>query len=431
MFAGLGVLSWTASPHQAKAVEGRAGWLRVSENGRYFVKDGEPFFWLGDAGWSIANRYTLEEAEYYLERRRSQGFTLVHMMTIFDGGPGLKTAASNQKGQMPFLNMNPATPNDAYFRDIDEIIRLARQKDIFLVIQACGGSSGSFVEAKKIITKENVRAYAKWLGQRYRGTPNIVWGNGFDLKPWQHEDIAREFAVGVQEGDGGAHLIVYHPMGGSSSSYFHHEDWLAANFIQVWAYYLKIYPMVSADYLRLPAKPVVMAEAAYEEGPEYPTKPITPLVVRKEAYWSILAGGFHTYGHNDIWRKNPTWRQALESPGAKQMGILKSLFTSLQWWKLVPDQSVFAAGASGDDTLNAAARSTDGDSIIVYLSSPTTVALRMDKITASQSVKATWVNPETGQSTAIGTFPSAGVREFVTPSLQKDGVLLLRGEDSR
>jgi hypothetical protein len=295
-----------------------------------------------------------------------------------------------------------------------------------VVIQACGGSSGSFVDVKKVITKENARAYGKWLGERYKGTPNVVWGNGFDLPPWRYEEVAREFAAGLKEGDEGRHLTVYHPAGGASSSYFHHDGWLAANFIQVWAYYLKIYPMVYADYLRSPPKPVVMAEAAYEEGPEYPTKPITPLVVRKEAYWSILAGGFHTYGHNDIWRKNPSWRQSLDSPGAKQMSVLKNIFTALNWWNLAPDQSVFVSGASGDDTLNAAARSTDGRSIVVYLSSLTTVALKMEKITASQTVKAIWVNPETGQFTNLGTFPSAGVREFSTPSSQKDAVLLLQ-----
>ena len=415
-------------PHDAFPTEAQVKSLTVSDTGHYLFRDGVPFFWLGDTTWSLVNRYTREEAKLYLEHRHKQGFTIEHMMFLFDGGPGITTLASNTEGIEPLLNMDLSTPNEAYFKNVDYLIRLAYEQDLVMVILPCGGSSGSFIKKKKIITKENARIYGQWVGRRYRDMPNIIWSNGFDLKPWDFEDDAREFAAGLREGDGGSHLITYHPSGGASSSYFQSENWLDVNIIQTWADYLKIYPMVSADYLRVPPKPVVLAEGAYEEGPEYPTAPITPLLIRKQAYWSYLAGGFHTYGHNDIWRKNPTWRQALDSPGARQMGVLKQIFTSREWWKHVPDQSVFAMGASGEKTLNAAARSNEGDSIIIYLSSPTTVSINMSKITAGQAVRATWVNPETGEQTIIGTFPNTRQRSFTTPELWQDAVLLLDGD---
>ena len=37
--------------------------LQVSPNGRYFIRNGAPFFWMGDTVWSLVNRYTPEEAE--------------------------------------------------------------------------------------------------------------------------------------------------------------------------------------------------------------------------------------------------------------------------------------------------------------------------------------------------------------------------------
>src|SRR5438046_2331676 len=153
--------------------------LKVSENGRYFVRDGAPFFWMGDTVWSLVNRYTPEEAEEYLERRRRQGFTVVHVMILFDGGPGLTTPAADPRNQPPFLDMNPATPNEAYFRNVDHVVRLAREKGFILVILPCGGSSGSFVQKKPVITAENARSYGRWLGQRYHSEPHIVWSNGF------------------------------------------------------------------------------------------------------------------------------------------------------------------------------------------------------------------------------------------------------------
>lgn len=399
--------------------------LRVSENGRYFVRDDVPFFWMGDTAWSLVNRYAPEEAEAYLGRRREQGFNVVHVMLLFDGGPGLTTPAADTRSQLPFVDMNPATPNEAYFANVDRIVRLAREKGFILVILACGGSGGSFVREKAVITEGNARGYGRWLGERYRGEPHIVWSNGFDVPPWTFEEIALEFAAGLQEGDTPERLITYHPCGHASSSYFHHLPWLSANFIQTWADTLRIHPMVHHDYLRLPPKPVVHVEGAYEAGPEYPTGPITPLLVRRQAYWAYLSGGFHTYGHNDMWRHNPTWQESLDSPGARQMGVLKQIFTAREWWRHVPDPSVFALGAGGRERLNVAARSIDGDSVILYLSHPTTVSIHMDTISAADTTRARWVNPETGEESEIGTFPSHGTRFFTTPETWPDAVLLL------
>ena len=398
--------------------------LRVSENGRYFLRGGRPFFWMGDTVWSLVNRYTPEEAEFYMEHRREQGFNVLNIMLIFNGGPGIVTPMADAEGELPFVNMNPATPNDHYFRNVDRIVALAREKGFTLAVAACGGSGGSFVDKQKVITAGNARAYGRWLGRRYKNAPNIIWVNGFDLPPWRYEEVAREFAAGFEEGDGGSHLITYHPAGGGSSSYFHYEPWLAANSIQTWADYVRIYPMVYADYLRVPAKPVIMAEGAYEEGPEYPTRPITPLAVRQQAWWSYLAGGFHTYGHNDMWRKNPTWRESLDAPGARQMTILKSILSVRTWWRYIPDQSVFALGAGGGKIQNAAWRSADGDGVVIYLSNPATVSIRMDKIAGGQ-VRVRWVNPETGEETVVGLFPNRGVRVFSTPAGRSDAVLLL------
>jgi hypothetical protein len=399
--------------------------LQVSPNGRYFLRDGAPFFWMGDTAWSLVNRYTSEEAAEYFKRRHEQGFTVAHVMALFDGGPGLTTPAADRRSELPFHDWNPATPNDAYFKSLDTVVRLAREQDFILVILPCGGSGGSFVQRKQIITAANARAYGRWLGNRYRGQPHVVWSNGFDLKPWLFEEVAHEFAAGLREGDASGRLITYHPCGGATSAHFHHEPWLAANFIQTWADFTRIHPMVHHDFLRLPPKPVVHVEGAYEAGPEYPTAPITPLLIRQQAYWAYLSGGFHTYGHNDLWRCNPTWRTAIDSPGARQMGVLKRLFTARDWWKLVPDQSVFALGAGGEKTLNVAARSTEGDGIIAYLSHPATVSIRLTTITAADRARARWVDPESGEETEAGTFPVAGARPFTMPPGRPDAVLLL------
>lgn len=220
-----------ARAQTSEASAGNAG-LKISDNGRYFVQDGKPFFWLGDAVWSMFTLYSKEEAEEYMERRRQQGFSVLQFMIPFNGGPLLKTAAVNREGQLPWLNMNPATPNEAFFKTADYMINLARQKGLVVTISPMGGSGGAFVREQNIFTPENVRAYGKWLGQRYKDVPNIVWMNGFDLAPWDRLELTEGLAAGLREGDGGSHLISYGPRGGQSSSYFHHEAWLDFNNIQ-------------------------------------------------------------------------------------------------------------------------------------------------------------------------------------------------------
>jgi hypothetical protein len=182
--------------------------------------------------------------------------------------------------------------------------------------------------------------------------------------------------------------------------------------------------MVTADYHLWPTKPVVMAEGAYESGTEYGFD-VTPLWVRRQAYYSYLAGAAHTYGHNDSWRVLSTWKQALDAPGAAQLGILKEIFLARdEWWELVPDQALFAEGGCIEgNVLNLAARHRDGRWAMVYLADPASVAVDLDKL--ANSADALWIDPRTGESQAAGRFANTGVASFATPDGWEDALLVL------
>jgi hypothetical protein len=283
---------------------------------------------------------------------------------------------------------------------------------------------------RKIITVENGRAWAKWLAQRYKETPNIVWSMTPEAKP-EFVPVLRELAAGLHEGDGGYHLITFKPDPAPySSSFIHEEKWLDFDSMQTWKSVELIYPMVTHDYHLKPVKPVLMAEGAYEYGSEYGFD-VSPLWVRRQAYYSYLAGAHHTYGHNDSWRVLPTWKQALDAPGAVQLEILRKVFLALnEWWYLVPDQSIFAAGGQTQgQILNLAARHKDGKWVMVYLGSRASFSINMGKITAGK-VNARWIDPETGSSTVAGDFSNAGTQSFSTPEGWEDTILILESLDS-
>ena len=61
---------------------------------------------------------------------------------------------------------------------------------------------------------------------------------------------------------------------------------------QVWGSEKEIPTAVARDYGKRPVKPCGLGEGSYEDGPQYPTRPIDALKVRQQAYWSYLAGGY-------------------------------------------------------------------------------------------------------------------------------------------
>lgn len=57
--------------------------LRISENGRYFVKaDGTPFPWLADTTWTMLQRMKWDDVEYLMQKRKSQGFTVLQIVAL-------------------------------------------------------------------------------------------------------------------------------------------------------------------------------------------------------------------------------------------------------------------------------------------------------------------------------------------------------------
>jgi hypothetical protein len=389
--------------------------IRVSPNGRYFLDaEGQPFFWLGDTQWELFRSFSLPDARAILERRKSQGFTAIQIM-ITGVGEGTEP---NVAGETPWVTNDPASPNEAYFANVDRVVEVAGDCGLILVL-------GVFHQRQRDrITCADARAYARWVARRYRDVPHIVWTMYPEAKQ-EYVPVLRELAAGLREGDGGAHLITVHPdPSPASSSFIHDEPWLAFNQMQPWHRYELMYPMMIADYMRTPAKPVVMAEGGYE-GVHH-GKLQGPLLMRQQAYWSYLAGGYHSYGHNDNWASPSTWRSWIDAPGALHLGVCRKILTALpDWWNLVPDQSLFVAGEGSGVTLNVAGRSSSARWVLVYLSTNTTVTIRLDASRRDGMVEASWVDPTSGTRTRIGSLPTRGTKEFSPPRGWEDALLLL------
>lgn len=403
--------------------------LSVSHNGRYFVDaDGDPFFWLGDTAWPLFANYSLAEAEHYLKRRTEQGFSIVKGVLAWPLGTFYEQELPqpNYRGERPWLDNDPARPNEAYFEHVEHLLRVALAHGLVLNMLP---NWGYHVSDLRLINEENAHTYGLWLGERFKQYPNVIWALGGDRNPSGDEHIYRAMARGIRAGQSGNQLMTFHPPGAQSSArYFHNDDWLDFNLIQTWGELHRVYPTVISDVARTPNKPVIMDEGAYEDGPEYPLGPITPLLVRRQAWWTLMAGGYYTYGHNDMWRvEHPKWIDSLETPGAAQMGIFKAIATAFPWWDMIPCPCLIADGANSGKIVNVAMRSQDCRIGMVYFSTQCNVWVSVGEINTPE-VRATWINPKDGERKEAGIF-KRGNHWFTTPEFWEDAVLLLEAID--
>ena len=394
--------------------------VKISENKRYFVdQNDEPVFWMGATHWNLIFKTPTENAAVIIEKMKEKGFIFLQVMILGVNNGNVK----DMYNQRPWHQENPLIPNEDYFKRVDDVIEIARQKNMIISLTVY------HQRWRKFITEENGRQYGRLIGARYKDYPNIVWS----MTPAATEafvPVLSEIAEGLREGDEGRHLITFKPdPSPASSSYIHNKHWLDFNSMQVWSYIYLIYPYVTRDYNLKPTKPVLMAEATYENGFQYGYD-IPPLVIRRVAYYSYLAGAHHTYGHNESRHVWPSWRRVLDSPGAQQLSLLKKTFLSLnEWWYLVPDQSIFASGGhTKGKILNLSARHKDGKWAMVYLGDKASFSVNLDKI-KSRKVNIFWINPETGDKVEVGRFRNKEVKSFTTPDGWEDALLILKAAD--
>jgi hypothetical protein len=420
--------------------------LKVSDNQRFLVhEDGRPFFYLGDTAWELFHCLDREEAEFYLRTRATQRFTVIQAVVLaeFDG-----LRLPNAYGHLPLRNDDPTQPVEQYFQHVDWITRRANELGLWLGLLHTWGDKWNkrWGKGPEIFTPQNARTYGEWLARRYRAA-KILWILGGDraIENDAQREIIRAMAAGLRAGDGGAHLITFHPMGGKhSADMVHDEPWLDFNMIQSGHAEKNIanYDMLARDYARRPVKPCLDAEPAYENHPVRRKKEqgwFDEWDTRKLCYWALFAGAHgHTYGCHDIWgfhdpakkrrfvdQRTP-WQEAIHLPGANQMRHARALIESRPFLTRIPDQSLIAGDpGKGADHLQAT-RDASGSYAMVYSPSGKPFQVHLDKITGPQ-VKAWWFNPRSGEAKPAGEFANTGKHGFTPPTSGEgnDWVLVL------
>ena len=426
--------------------------LKVSDNNRYLVDGaGKPFFYLADTAWELFHRLNEKDATVYLAKRAEQGFTVIQCVILaeFDG-----LRVPNANGDLPLVDNDPAKPNEAYFRHVDRVVELMRERGLVAGLLPTWGDKWNQMwgQGPAIFTPENARAYGEFLGKRYRDKP-VIWILGGDrpVKDDAHRAIIENMAAGLRAGDGGKHLITFHPCGQQQSAqYFHDTPWLSFNMSQTGhARNAKNYEFIERDYARSPAKPSLDGEPGYEDHPNG-FKPENGWLgqhdARRSAYWAVFAGACgHTYGCHAMWQfwqpgRDPvnfpltSWREALDLPGANQMRHLRALVESKPYLTRIPDQALLRQGPQEEWThIAVTSDRTPGQRNATFIMAyfPHSAEAVFDTSALGKpKLRVAWFDPRTGATHDQGVRDNTGELNISPPSQLHpiDWVLVLSAE---
>ncbi|MBQ6347268.1 MAG: DUF4038 domain-containing protein [Clostridia bacterium] len=424
--------------------------LTVNARKRGFLRDGKPFFWLGDTAWLLFHKLDDRQIETYLTNRALKGYTVIQATLVH------KPGYASPDGARALVDDDFSRPDEssAYWQHAERAVRLAGELGLVMALLPCWGCFAQ----DGALNPENAAIYGDFLARRLGKYENVIWLLGGDVRgsaaPQTFEALARTLKEQCPD-----QLIGFHPFGRcSSSQWFAGANWLDFHMFQsghrdrgqrtlgAWddnavsdeewmgeENYLYVFRDLAWD-----DKPTLDGEPSYEEIPHGlhdPSKPYwTDRQVRRYAWWSLLAGaaGF-TYGHNAImqfWDGVGTpdfgvrqhWDVALHAPGSLQMRHLRRLMEAIDWQEGRNEQALLVDDSGVEDARNLCFLTPVALAVYTYTSRP--FGVRLDDLPFSPA--AFWYSPKLGGVSAF-TLPADG--RFEPPAdreaAREDWVLLL------
>ncbi|HEX7072360.1 MAG TPA: glycoside hydrolase family 140 protein [Rhodothermales bacterium] len=409
--------------------------IALSSDGTYLVdQSGAPVFINGDTAWSLMAQPTNAQVQAYLDDRQEKGYNVIIVSLI--EALFADNAPANVLGDRPFTGAPFATPNEAYFARADWIIEQAAARGISLLLApaylgyACGGEG--WCRRIQEASFETMHSYGRFLGNRYKDHPNIIWLIGGDTDPFMYnvDEKLEEMVAGIKEFDPD-HLMTAHTGPETSAQeIWGSRAWLDLN--TVYTYSGRTYEQTAVEYRRENALPLFLLETAYEN--EHGS---TPLSLRASAYHSVLWGARlgHFFGNCPIWPfgtsmaakfcEGTDWVAQLDSAGSTTVAYIGNLMRSRRHWLMRPDHedTVMTRGHGRGSTRAVTARASDGSSVIAYIPTRRRVTMDMTEV-AGSTAQVWWWNPRTNVATSVGAFPTTGSQTF-TPPDNNDWVLVI------
>jgi hypothetical protein len=422
------VISWTESEKNANPA--RHGFVRVRKDGNgeghYFeYSDGTPLLWIGDTWWNWTNRKIKPETFMALvDDRASKGFNVGQLFV----------AANGWGRESSLLDETFTILDTEHMSRVEEMIKYANSKGITVWIHGWWSREN----LNNTAGAEKMKRWWRYLVDRFAAY-NVIWvvageynmynNGGFSVEFW------KELGAYIKAEDPYDRIISLHNTppfwsGGADApqwatgSVMHQEKWLDYNQSQVGhgKYANEMIPyIISEEYSRKPAKPIVVTEPWYEFIEGNPSG----MDIRFAAWSAILSGAAgHTYGGGHVWLASVpeapggggTWpyekgfeRTTYDYEGAISMKYLASFFKNVKWWNMAPHPELVKEYPQPFCLAN------PGEEYVIYLRYGGVAKLAMDEFSAGRRYKYHWINPSTGKVYDIKSIQGNSILQFSAP----------------
>jgi Protein of unknown function (DUF4038)/Putative collagen-binding domain of a collagenase len=407
--------------------------VKASTNGRYLVdQNNRPFLMVGDSPQALVGRLSLPEAAHYMNNRARYGINALWINLLCNGGTACNRDGRTFDDIAPFnVDGDLSTPNPIYFERADEMIRLAAANGMVVLLDPIETSGWLGILRANGLAK--AREYGAFLGNRYRSFANIIWMHGNDFQTWRDPTdtgLVQAVAIGIRSADREhVHTVeLNYLMSGSLDD----PSWAPLIELDAAYTYYPTYGQLLKEYNRKTIRPIFTVEANYEFERNPGTDGGSLPNLRRQEYWTMLSGATgQLYGSAFTWQFAPNWQSNLDTPGVRQLSMMKSLFAGRRWYDLVPDQEhATVTGGYGrfsprgnisTDSYVTAARTPDGALVMAYLPSARTLTLDMTKLQGK--VVARWYDPTNGSYRNVdgSPFVTFGSRQFAPPARNSAG----------
>lgn len=370
-----GVWKWTLKSTD-RGIDGQSGMFDCVASSRrgsiqpmigaprhFQYQNGERMWFMADTAWayltdSAEEKHDRAAAERYLSNRAAQGFNAIHVMLLNEAG------WSNQGGP-PWTDIAGEKINPGYFREADQRIAFANANGVVTGIVVAWGNKGRKepyswgrfpgVEARK--------RFARYAAARFSAydTYFVVsgeWHGEIRSRPAPAGEVLQEFvALGdaLRAADPHRRMMGIHPMTahGSTREFNGPAKWM--DFADYQQNYRDLHERALAS--RAVAKPVVNSEYGYYLRANNPAgvvdKPHSYSVDdMRHATWDIvMAGAYFVTGFGSTYMgglRHPTTflpDDPKNTPVVREIGNVKRILESLEYWRLEPHDELLASGA--------------------------------------------------------------------------------------
>lgn len=375
--------------------------LVPAPNGRHFLREGRPFFYLADTVWATFSNVTLEEWARYLAVRRMQGFNALQISIL-----PITHDRSVPPVEVPPFETDAggrwilSRPNAAYFDRAERMVEMAVAEGFLPVLTVlwCSYvpdtrcSRGSPIASA--MAPEDVAPYATMVTRRFRrfDPVMVISGDTRFESPAEAPYYGTAMDAVKREWPQATVSMHLHPEGHLPPPFDTAVDFYSfqsghhvAHSDRPWT--------LAETFLAFPARiPILNSEPCYEghgriteDGSRWSRDE-----VRRAAWQSLLSGASMgvAYGAHGVWSFHRRgfdflakarslepfdWEDALAMPGAWDMGYARYVFETHDLFALEP--AVVLEGARPQVRAMATA---DRSRIAVYCPAPTDLRLTVD-----------------------------------------------------